>query len=126
MSDTLKARPFDSWLEVSKTLQHLKYGTKPEELEEKAYAEYMRLNFTAAIVEFGEFMQTRKWKPYKLEERSDTERDDAIEEIVDVLHHIANILVLERVTDEELSDAYMKKVQKNMARMDHHEHGGFE
>lgn len=119
-------RLFGGWLDLAKRLQRERYGNEPEEMEGKAYAEYLRLNFTAAVVELGEYMQLAKWKPYKTEGRDDETRAERIEELVDVLHHVANILVLERVTDLELTDAYLAKVEKNRQRTDHKAHGSVE
>jgi hypothetical protein len=115
-------RLFGGWLDCTAKLQHEKYGVYPEQLEGSAYAEYLRLNGFAALVELGEFAQKRNWKPYKIQGRDETRRDEAIEELVDVLHHIANILILEGVDDKELSERYLDKVNKNRARSDHHAH----
>lgn len=112
--------PFVAWLSITQELQRERYKSDLVSLEGPAYAASLRQNGFAAIVELGEYAQKRDWKPYKTEGRNEETREDAIEELVDVLHHIANLLVLERVTDEELSAAYMKKVEKNRVRPDHH------
>jgi len=110
---------FGTWLAETAELQRLSYGRDIDEMEFESWITYVREQTLAAFVELGEFIQKLRWKPWgKVKSPPDDwEREEIIEEIVDVLHFIANDLYALGVSDEELSTAYKKKMDKNRERM---------
>ena len=113
---------FGSWLEQTAELQRSAYGYDPgNESDFETWIDYVRTQTLAAFVELGEFLQGLTWKPWAKEKRSvhqrPGDRENAIEEMVDVLHFVANCLYAMRVTDEELNEAYNNKMRVNRARM---------
>ncbi len=111
---------FANWLSETKLLQVQAYKKDPGDAGDVlAWLTYIREQSLAAFVELGEFISTLKWKPWAAEPRTptDEEREDAVEEMVDVLHFVANDLVALGVTDSELNRAYIRKMQKNRERM---------
>jgi dimeric dUTPase (all-alpha-NTP-PPase superfamily) len=112
---------FGHWLEETKKLQVEAYGRVPNDASDvQSWLTYIREQTLAAFVEMGEFLTCFKWKPWAAEPRIPTfgERAEAIEEAVDVLHFVANGLAALGVTDQELDRAYIRKMQKNRARME--------
>lgn len=114
-------RLFGSWLEQTAELQQSTYGYDPSQEEDyERWIEYIRIQTLAAFVELGEFIQKLPWKPWRKNRLPDLEgpsRDEIIEELVDVLHFIANDLYALGVSDEELSEMYQKKMNINRSRM---------
>lgn len=72
-------------------------------------------NVFAAQQELAELAVEFSWKPWAVDEPF-VNRERIIDEAVDVLHFVGNILVAVNATDEELNEAYEKKVQLNIAR----------
>ena len=110
---------FGSWLEETRELQIQSYGSDPAGLDLPEWLEYIREQTLAAFVELGEYIQNIKWKPWARSayKPSSVTRAEAIEEMVDVLHFIANNLIALDVTDEELNKSYEYKMQVNRDRM---------
>lgn len=110
---------FGTWLAETRELQVQSYGKDPARLDLLEWLDYLRDQTLAAFVELGEYIQNFKWKPWAKEPQfpNSDARDDAIEEMVDVLHFIANNLVAMGVTDEELTAMYEYKMQVNRDRM---------
>lgn len=109
---------FDEWLLHTQRLQTLSFRVDPAVLEGDAFTDYVRHNVLAAQVELGEFIQELPWKPWKLDTgRPNAEaRARAVEELVDVLHFIANLLVVLRVPADELERVYGHKQGVNRKR----------
>jgi hypothetical protein len=115
---------FGDWLEQTAKLQRTAYGADfalgstddPYPLD---WLGYVREQTLAAFVELGEFIQNLSWKPWAKDPRLPTglERADAIEELVDVLHFVANDLYALGVTDAELNYVYEEKMEVNRDRM---------
>lgn len=110
---------FGTWLADTRELQVKSYGTDPAMLDVPDWLEYIREQTLAAFVELGEYIQNLAWKPWAKEKRFPDEEDRAaaVEEMVDVLHFVANNLVALGVTDEELDFAYQEKMNINRERM---------
>lgn len=115
---TTEAQLFLRWLEETRELQTLSFGTDPHELEGVARAEFITWNHSAASIELGEAMQEFPgWKPWVVERGKDLNRDAFIGELVDTLHFVANMLSAVQCTDAELEQRYLAKMQKNRDRM---------
>jgi hypothetical protein len=110
---------FAEWLARTYDLQTTAFLIDPTALEGEAFAEYVRDQVLSTTVELGEFLQELPWKPHNraTNGRPDAEhRVRAIGEAVDAMHHLANCLVALRVTDDELTTAYLTKQQVNRER----------
>lgn len=110
---------FGTWLKETRELQVKSYGKDPASLDLPEWLTYVREQTLAAFIELAEYIQDIKWKPWAKSPRFPNveEREAAIEEMVDVLHFVANNLVALNVTDEEFSEAYEEKMNVNRARM---------
>ena len=111
---------FGTWLEQTRELQRESYGYDPQDgSDELRWLNYVREQTLAAFVELGEFIQNLAWKPWAKNPRlpDQEEREEAIVEMVDLLHFVANNLTALGVTDEELSLTYGKKMSVNRNRM---------
>lgn len=112
---------FGTWLDETAALQREAYGNEPGGWSFPRWIEYVRNQTLAAFVELGEFIQELEWKPWSA--KADNwwpdaeERARAIEELVDVLHFVANDLYALGVTTEELNEVYTAKMTKNRQRM---------
>jgi dimeric dUTPase (all-alpha-NTP-PPase superfamily) len=109
---------FEEWLASTRLLQIQSFGSDPSILCNNDFAEYIRWNVLAAQVELAEFIQETEWKPWKDGNgRPGVEgRERAVEELVDVMHFVANLLVALNVTGPELADVYRGKQQVNRER----------
>jgi len=108
---------FDEWLLSTQILQRQSFGKDPAALEGAELAEYIRWNQLAAIDELMEALHEVDWKPWTVTENGFLNRDAFVGEMVDVLHFAANMLVAANCSDEELTDRYRAKQEKNRARM---------
>lgn len=106
------------WLESTVALQRDAYGHEwpAGERDSAAVAESLKENVLAAAVELlGELPREFHWK-YWSHAVPFFNRRRILEEIVDVLHFIANCLVAIGVTDDELEEAYREKQAENRRR----------
>lgn len=110
---------FGSWLSETLKLQREAYGYDPSVGTPPRWLNYIREQTLAAFVELGEFIQCLKWKPWAAEPRTPTEEEriEAVREMVDVLHFVANDLAALGCTDMELNREYWRKMQINRERM---------
>lgn len=106
---------FDSWLAETRKLQLEAYGSTPSRKKGDERADYFREMAFAAIVELAEMSNEIGWKSWGTDRNIN--RPHYIKEAVDVLHFVANLLVLADVSDEELTAAYEAKMQVNRDRM---------
>lgn len=81
---------------------------------------YLKDMTTAAMVELGEFLQCFRWKSWgkRDSEMFKRSRSEAIEELVDVQHFVANLFLALDVTEAELTDIYTAKHAINHKRQD--------
>lgn len=108
---------FTSWLESTRRLQTYLTDTDPSQLEGEALNQYVKDMTLSAQVELAEFLQSTYWKPWgRHDGASKFGRDETIEELVDVLHFVANLLVAMRVDGDHLTDVYQAKQLVNRAR----------
>lgn len=78
-------------------------------------ATYISTNVLAANLELAELLGEVGWKPWT-SPRGWINRDEAVVEVVDVLHFIANILAAMDVSEVELWEAYRHKQSVNRQR----------
>lgn len=105
---------FDEWLMRTRVLQRESFGVDPAKLEGSAREEYVRWNVLAAEDELHEALGEISWKPWASSEFFN--REQFVGELVDVLHFIANLLVMSGVDGPELTSRYSSKQVKNRDR----------
>lgn len=97
------------------------YGIDTSKMDDKAFADYLRLNFLAAHTELSEALQNLEWKPYHGQQPgrpTGAERERTVVELIDVLHHVGNLFVALNVADAELEYEYERKSQRNRKRQE--------
>lgn len=75
----------------------------------------MTFNHSALVIELSEFMQEVGWKDWAAP-RGWVNRDNAIKELVDAGHFLANLLCALDVSDAEWEYAYRAKQEVNRQR----------
>lgn len=103
------------WLESTRKLQSTVYHVNYEDLQGEQLADYVIWNHTALVSELTEFMDEIQWKNWA-KERGRVNRDEAVGELVDVGHFLANLLVALGVTDVEWEVRYREKQLRNAER----------
>lgn len=81
--------------------------------------DYVTYNLFAAVHEIVEAGQETPWKPWANVDKAEfweSHREKFIGEIVDVMFFIANSLVAVGCTDQELNEAYYRKMAINRQR----------
>lgn len=106
------------WLQSTRVLQSEHFGVNYSELTGEKLADYMRTQIAAIASELGEFTQEVDWKPWvnANKPRGWVNRDQAIGELVDLVHFVANALCAMDVTDDEWEERYRRKQQINRDR----------
>lgn len=98
-------------------LSQLRHHMKED--EERAIFE-MIIALQGELTEFCEAMKILPWKKRGLGE---SDYETALEELIDVHHFLNNLyLIMGLTTDEEVKEAYLKKLNKNRERGKIHEH----
>jgi len=103
----------ENWLTLTRERQ-TQIGTLPLH-SERERVDYVKDMMLAAHVELAEALQCVDWKPWRSDRT--TSRPAFVEEMVDVLHFCANLLVAFDVTDHELREAYAAKSRVNKQRL---------
>lgn len=118
--DTYRSRDRDRWrwLESTRELQSGHFGVNYDDLTGEKLADYMRTQIAAIASELGEFSQEVDWKPWVNGEgdRGWVNRENAVRELVDLAHFVANALCAMDVTDDEWETSYRAKQQVNRDR----------
>lgn len=106
------------WLESTRQLQAEHFGVDYSALTGEKLADYMRTQIAAVASELGEFSQEVDWKPWVngKGERGWVNRDQAVGELVDLAHFVANALCALDVGDDEWEERYRAKQQVNRDR----------
>jgi len=82
----------------------------PVDLGDKESQQHIRDMALRGVEEMFEALQHLKnWKPHRLTEVTEFNREEFLEEIVDAFNYFLSVLVLVGVSSEELFDAYEKK-----------------
>lgn len=103
------------WLESTKKLQEESYGVDFSTLEGDDLADYFIVNHTALVCELTEFMDEVGWKPWATP-RGWVSREQAVKELIDAGHFLANLCAALGVTDEEWVERYQAKQALNAKR----------
>ena len=106
---------FGDWLQSTAELQERFFDGDPADLDAEGAISFITWNALAAHCEITEMLQEIGWKPWASSRHIN--REDALKEIVDVLHFLGNILRTLRVSGKELTEAYREKQTKNALRM---------
>jgi dimeric dUTPase (all-alpha-NTP-PPase superfamily) len=109
---------FQDWLDAQRELQIEGFDTDPVYLYEEKVRDYWTWNLLAAHSELDELGRELRWKPWALNGGEVRNREDAIEEIVDVLHFLGNLALTLAVTGEELTTTYRRKMEINRKRQE--------
>ena len=114
---------FKSFLLDQLLLQRQSYGLDPRSLKGEERVEFLRWNILAAIRELTEMLdKVDGWKPWQTERATAGEwkvdSEQFVLEGVDVLHFIANLLLLANCTDTELSELWEWKQNENRRRQE--------
>lgn len=111
-------RGFAEWLDLQHKLQVESFGVDPRVLSEEEAAGYIQWNVLAATDELHEALQEVRWKPWATPYGGFVDRDRYVKELVDLLHFVANLLLVANVTGEELEVAYRSKHDVNAKRQE--------
>ena len=106
---------FTQWLESTEELQIRFFGQVPNQLQGDERKAWFAMNVLAATDELHEFLNEVPWKPWATHDV--VNREQAVGELVDVLHFIGNLLATLSVTGEELTHRYRMKQMRNANRM---------
>lgn len=110
-------RLFGSWLDETQRLQLEAYHHDLQAFVGDDRADAVMMNILAATDELHEALQEVDWKPWLTVGRGAWhDRDAFVGELVDVLHFVANLLVLAGCDDLELSRRYAAKMSLNRRR----------
>lgn len=109
---------FQSFLLRQYTLQRDAFNSDMHKYTPEKRVDSIKWNVLAAQTELAEVLGEVCWKPWATYDVGDVfkDRDKYVEELVDVLHFIANLLILARVNDTELSRRFIEKQAVNAAR----------
>ena len=67
---------------------------------------------------FEALQHLKNWKPHKLTEDKEFNKEEFLEEIVDAFNYFMALLIVVDVDEEKLFEAYLKKDQKIRKRLD--------
>ena len=116
---------FKQWLNETKVLQEEVYhadfdhfawdGEDTDKIVNLVH--YIDTMFAATVHEMIELHDETSWKPWQHDEPY-VNRNAVMKEAIDALHFISNILCAVGVTDDELTQEYLKKMQINRDRQE--------
>lgn len=105
---------FVDWLEQQDTYQRQSYGLHLRKMTEEERLSYIDEMCKAAMLELGEAYNEFSWKSWA---KNQFRNQDALtSELVDVLFFVANALVANGVTSEQLTKKYRSKMGINTQR----------
>lgn len=109
---------FDEWISSTRQLQVEAFGLDYDELwsDPEALASYMTYNHLAAVDELMEMVRETGWKPWS-KTRGWVRKQRMTEEIVDLLHFVANIAAAAGIDGDEIAQEYARKQNENRRRM---------
>lgn len=90
-------------------------GHDPETMSVAEKTQHTIVLVVAAVVELAEFLQELNWKPWKRTQKI-VDETKVFEEIIDVLHFVVELMVLWGLTAQSTYDAYVAKMDINIAR----------
>jgi hypothetical protein len=106
------------WLESTKRLQEESYGYAFEPMRKniRSLCDYLTHMSLAAFSELAEVLYEFEWKRWTTD-KAWVDRDNVVDELIDVVHFVGNMAVALGVSDEEWQRRYMAKQDKNRRRM---------
>jgi hypothetical protein len=115
---------FGSWLARTREVQEGVFGIDAEALSDDEYAHAWETAAFSVGIEVAEATAHVPWKPWSRKRGRPqggpgdpgSDRDQAVRELVDAAHFLANLFVLLGVTDEELDRRYAEKTEENIRR----------
>lgn len=106
-----------SWIESTEQLQIDYFGNDLRAKEGDELDKHILYNVTAALDELHEALaENPSWKPWSTE-TGVLNREAFKGELVDVMHFIANLIILGKIEEDEFWEAYRAKQQRNRDRM---------
>ena len=91
----------------------------PLDVSQKKSQQVVRDTVLKGVEEMFESLQhVRGWKPHRLTEVTEFDRDAFLEEYVDAFNYFLSVLVMLGVTPEEFYEAYVKKDATIHARLE--------
>ena len=82
----------------------------PLDLSDKSDQQFCRDMALRGVEEMFEALQHLKnWKPHRVTEVKDFNRDDFLEEIVDAFNYFFSLIILTGFSSDDLYEAYLKK-----------------
>ena len=115
---------FDLRKSFIKRMQKERSGSYPipvplQNLSDKKSQQVCRDLALRGVEEMFEALQHLKnWKPHKLTEEKEFNKEEFLEEIVDAINYFMALLIVVDVDEEKLFEAYLKKDQKIRKRLD--------
>ena len=95
------------------------YPQWPVDLSQKQSQITCRETALKGVEEMFEALQHLKnWKPHKLTEDKEFNKEEFLEEIVDAFNYFMALLIVVDVDEKKLFEAYLKKDQKIRKRLD--------
>lgn len=113
----LSEMPTWLWLESTRKLQSTVYHVNYGSLQGDELADYVTMNVVALTSEIHEFTNEIQWKTWA-NDRGRVNRDEAVDELVDVGHFLGNLLVVLGVSDVEWEVRYRDKQLRNAQRQE--------
>jgi hypothetical protein len=82
----------------------------PLDLSSKASQQFCRDMALRGVEEMFEALQHLKnWKPHRVTEVTEFNRDEFLEEVVDAFNYFFSLIILAGFTEEDFYEAYLKK-----------------
>lgn len=107
-------RSLQAMLNTQEAFQMYINGKKPVEMEGDERARFFTDMTAALIFELGEASNEIGWKPWASDRSLD--HDKYVGELIDAWHFFMNLMLIAGVTEEELYDRYMEKMNVNLRR----------
>lgn len=108
----------DGWLEGTRALQAHFHPESERTPGTEGWRHYVEYNSLAVVTELGEFLREVEVRPWKSPTGLVLDRTAAVNELVDVGHFHANLLIALNVDDVEYEYRYRRKVRENFRRLE--------
>lgn len=100
----------ESFMAALKQKNPNEYPAWPIDLSDKKSQQHARDMALRGVEEMFEALQHLKnWKPHRMTQITEFDRDEFVEEVVDAFNYFFSVLVLTGVTSDELFKMYQKK-----------------
>jgi len=100
----------NSFIELMRDMRPNSYPALPIDLADKQSQQFCRDLALRGVEEMFEALQHLKnWKPHRITEIDDFNREEFLEEIVDALNYFFALLIVAGCDDKQLFEAYERK-----------------